>query len=509
MRYEDASNSFQASGPIANDDSDTLPAGSRQAATGNLITGEGTQYGASGADSAAGGHVTSIAGKGGEDTSFAGGKLSVAGEHGNLTVDAEGNYSYMADKGAPENVRDRFTYTLADSQGNSDTAALVIELGKTPVVIKADAQQIVPGPDGVVTLPPGVELSDVMVVGRNLVINMPDGTQLIIIDGAVFVPQLVLDGVQVPATNVAALLIGQEPQPAAGELPPSSGGNFALPPPPLDPGVPLGDLLPPTVRDYSPPEPQELFPEEDSEPTIVIQPVDQLPSVNASDEVDEAGLPARDGDLPDEPEGSGEGADGNPDNDSDGSEATSGTIIIDSPDGVGSVTINGVLVTGAIGQEIEGEFGTLTITGFDGDNILYSYVLNDNTSGDDTQDDFEVVLTDTDGDVAVATLTIDIIDDVPTARNDTDAVVKGDTSTDGNVMTGVGTTSAPGGVDTVGADDAEVTGVHAGTSGSFANVPDGGVVIVGQFGDLTLFPDGSYTYELHAEVGDGGNDVFT
>ena len=140
MRYDDASGSFQASGPIANDDSDTLPAGSRQAATGNLITGEGTQYGSAGADSAAGGHITSIAGKGGEDSSFAGGKLSVTGEHGNLSVDAQGNYSYVANKGAPENVRDRFTYTLADNQGNSDTAALVIELGKTPVVIKADAQ---------------------------------------------------------------------------------------------------------------------------------------------------------------------------------------------------------------------------------------------------------------------------------------------------------------------------------------------------------------------------------
>ncbi|HVJ72362.1 MAG TPA: VCBS domain-containing protein, partial [Sphingomicrobium sp.] len=255
MRYEDASGSFQASGPNANDDSDTLPAGSRQAATGNLITGEGTQYAAAGADSAVGGHITSIGGKGGEDSSFSGGKLSVAGEHGNLSVDAEGNYNYVANKNAPENVRDRFIYTLADNQGNTDTAALIIEFGKTPVVIKANAQQIVPGPDGVVTLPPGVELSDVMVVGRNLVINMPDGTQLVILDGAVFVPQLVLDGVQVPATNVAALLIGQEPQPAAGELPPSSGGNFAVPPPPLDPGVPLGDLIPPTVRDYVPPEP--------------------------------------------------------------------------------------------------------------------------------------------------------------------------------------------------------------------------------------------------------------
>ena len=187
MRYEDASGTFQASGPVANDDSDTLAAGSRGPAIGNLITGEGTQYGSSGADSAAGGHITSIGGKGGEDSSFAGGKLTVSGEFGQLSVDAKGDYSYLANKGAPENVRDRFTYTLADNQGNTDTAALIVEIGKTPVVIKANAQQIVPGPDGVVTLPPGVELSDIMVVGRNLVINMPDGTQLIIVDGAVFV----------------------------------------------------------------------------------------------------------------------------------------------------------------------------------------------------------------------------------------------------------------------------------------------------------------------------------
>jgi len=233
MRYDDASGAFQASGPIANDDADTLSAG-QKSASGNVITGEGTQYGASGADSAAGAHITAIAGKGGEDSSFAGGKLSVEGEHGRLSVDADGNYNYVV-KGNVENVRDRFTYTLADNAGNSDTAALIVEIGKTPAVIKANAQQIVPGPDGVVTLPPGVELSDVHVVGRNLVVDLPDGTQLVIIDGAIFVPQLALDGVEVPATNVAALLIGQEIQPAAGEIPPSGGGNFALPPPPLDP----------------------------------------------------------------------------------------------------------------------------------------------------------------------------------------------------------------------------------------------------------------------------------
>ncbi|MCF2515235.1 DUF5801 domain-containing protein [Sphingomonas sp. G124] len=512
MRYEDASHTgaFQGSQPIANDDLDSLPAGSRSPATGNLISGEGTQSGSAGADVAAGAHVTAIAGKGGEDTSFAGGKLSVVGEHGKLSVDAAGNYTYQAN-GGEENVRDRFTYTLADNNGATDTGSLIVEIGKTPVVIKANAQQIVPGPDGVVTLPPGVELSDIRVVGRNLVIDMPDGTQLIIVDGAIFVPQLVLGGVEIPSTNLAALLIGQEPQPAAGETPPSSGGNFAVPPPPLDPGVPLGDLIPPTEYTYKPPEPQETFLPEDREPTIEIQPDGQPASVSAVDSVDEDGLPGRDGNLPDEPPGSDEGADGNPTNNSDTDETTAGTIIIDSPDGIDNVTINGVLVTGAIGQVIQGQYGTLTITGFSGQNILYSYTLTDNTSGDNTHDDFSVTITDDDGDQATATLTIDIIDDVPTARNDTDTTVDGVAT--GNVMTD----ASPGDVgdsdtnaaDTVGADNASLTSV-SGFGGSNDSTFEGGLLTVnGQFGVLTIDAQGNYTYTVNPNAGGGGVDVFT
>src|SRR4030095_6613572 len=124
------------------------------------------------------------------------------------------------------------------------------------------------------------------------------------------------------------------------------GGNFALPPPPLDPGVPLGDLIPPTEYTYRPPEPQEVFPIEDREPTTVIEPAAPPAAEKAIDSVDEKGLPTRNGG---EPEGSGEeaaaGADGDP------SEATAGTRITNSPDGVDSVSINGVLVTGVIGQQ--------------------------------------------------------------------------------------------------------------------------------------------------------------
>ena len=508
MRYEDASHTaFQGNEPIARDDSDALPAGTRGPATGNLISGEGTQTGSAGADQAAGAHITSIAGKGGEDSSFSGGKLSVAGEFGKLSVDADGNYSYLANGGV-ENVRDRFVYTLADSAGQSDTAALIVEIGKTPVVIKANAQQIVPGPNGVVTLPPGVQLSDVMVVGRNLVVNLPDGTQLVIVDGAVFVPQLVLDGVEVPATNLAALLIGQEPQPAAGETPVlSSGGNFDVPVPPLDPGVPLGDLIPPTEYGYIPPEPEEIGQFLDREPEIFVQPDGQPASVAAVDTVEEAGLPTRNGG---EPAGSGESADGNGADNDVTSETTGGTIIINSPDGVDSVTINGVLVTGIPGQTIAGAFGTLTITGFDGDDILYSYTLNDNTSGNNTHDDFAVVLTDDDGDQAAATLRIDIIDDVPTARPDTDALAIGQNVATGNVLTDASAGDAgdsDAGADTVGADNATITAV------SSANVPansDNGApfVVNGQYGVLTLQADGNYSYTRNPDSPGGVQDVF-
>jgi large repetitive protein len=127
MRYEDASHTgafVQGSEPDARNDADAIAAGAQGPATGNVITGEGTQTGPSGADFAAGAHITAIAGAGGEDSSFAGGKLAVSGEFGRLSIDAEGNYSYVAKAGTPENSRDRFTYTLADSQGNADTATL-------------------------------------------------------------------------------------------------------------------------------------------------------------------------------------------------------------------------------------------------------------------------------------------------------------------------------------------------------------------------------------------------
>ena len=116
MRYEDSSQAGAFSGqsdgqgPEARDDIDTVAAGARGPVTGNVISGEGTQFGAASSDlSAADANVTAVAGLGGQDSSFAGGKLSVTGEFGKLNIDADGNYSYLANLGAPGNSRDRFT----------------------------------------------------------------------------------------------------------------------------------------------------------------------------------------------------------------------------------------------------------------------------------------------------------------------------------------------------------------------------------------------------------------
>lgn len=378
--------------------------------------------------------------------------------------------------------------------GSADAAAS-LEAAAT-LAVAMQAGNILPlTADGQLVLPAGVGLDDIKVVGRDLVIQMPDGTQMIVPDGAVFVPQIVVDGVAVPPLNIAALLIGQEPVPEAGR-PQSSGGNFADAVGDIGDPFALGDLLPPTALAFPEPEEREIVPDlVDEEPTtIIITPDQPAGSINATASVQEAALPARGS----EPSGS---------NPTSNAETTTGSIVFDAPDGLGSITLNGVAIT-AVGQTFVTPLGTLTITSIAVGNIGYSYTLTDNTTAPSSNDVFAVVVTDSDGDAASANLTINIVDDVPTARNDTDSVAAGSyTAQTGNVISGVGTTSGNAGADTPGADGAVVSGARAGTAaGTFAGV---GTTINGQYGTLTIAANGSYTYVRNAGTPGGVNDVFT
>ena len=131
---------------------------------------------------------------------------------------------------------------------------------------------VTPDANGVVVLPAGTDINQIAVSGRNLVVSLPDGTQLVILEGAVAVPRLVVGDVEIPSVNLAALLIGEEPQPAAGP-PRSSGGNFLADDCAIGDPFGLGDLLPPTELQFTQPEEREILPiapEEDNPLTISV-----------------------------------------------------------------------------------------------------------------------------------------------------------------------------------------------------------------------------------------------
>ncbi|MEH6715470.1 Ig-like domain-containing protein, partial [Parasphingorhabdus flavimaris] len=322
---------------------------------------------------------------------------------------------------------------------------------------------------------------------------------MVIPDGAVFIPQFVIDGVSVPPLNLAALLVGNEPQPAAGP-PQSSGGNFADPVGDIGDPFELGDLLPPTALSFPEFEQDELFPfepedEEDELPAaIIVTPDNPTGATNASSSVDESGLPARGS----EPEGTNASGNG---------ETTVGSIIFNPGDGPAVVSINGVAIT-AVGQSFAGNFGTLTITSISNGSIGYTYTLDDNTSGDNTADQFAVSVVDADGDVANADLTISIIDDAPVAVMDTDSIAAGEYGpATGNVITD---SEADGGADIQGADGALVAGVAAGDTGTvLVDAGTVGTTVNGLYGVLTLNGDGSYSYARNPDSPGGVQDIFT
>ena len=131
------------------------------------------------------------------------------------------------------------------------------------------------------------------------------------------------------------------------------------------------------------------------------------------------------------------------------SEFAEGTFTVADPNGlddISSVTIAGKTFTIGTGP---GEFvdlaaivnqtvnttddlGTVKITGYDNGTFTYSYELNKPTTDVENQkeqDSFDVKVSDTSGEEAVATVTMNITDDIPTANDSVASVVEGSTST--------------------------------------------------------------------------------
>ncbi|MEF9947035.1 MAG: DUF5801 repeats-in-toxin domain-containing protein [Comamonas sp.] len=207
-----------------------------------------------------------------------------------------------------------------------------------------------------------------------------------------------------------------------------------------------------------------------------------------------------------------------------------GTIGVSTLDGLGSVTIGGVTLTQAQldtlkpGQTvtITTPYGDLILTGYTssgnvggvstGGTISYTYTLKNTVDNDSVQgttpdnylDKIPVLVTDAGGEKSNGTIDINIVDDAPEAANDTGAVDGTTGEATGNVITGPG-------ADKVGADGATITAISSNnSSGNSATTnPDGSLTIKGQYGTLTIKPDGSYTYERTPGSAGGKDDVFT
>ncbi|KQU98708.1 hypothetical protein ASD12_20150 [Mesorhizobium sp. Root102] len=372
----------------------------------------------------------------------------------------------------------------------------------------------------VVRLPANVSIDNIKVDGHNLLLEQADGTVIVIKDGALNVPTFIIGDVEVPRVALLAALeashvdvaFGADGSMSAGPggSNSSAGGDFSVPPGGIGDGFDLSALLPPTALQFGLLERRELFPSIVDRPVSVVA-TSLLSPDQAASETGLDGGPAQ-----------------SPGSDAPSSSETSGigTINITAPDGIGSIVINGVTVTG-VGQPIPGDFGFLTIVSYNPSTgaIQYNYTVTESvthpnqTNGfeptDTVPDNFSITVTDVDGDSASTTFAVAIVDDVPTAVADTDSIAAGQFGpATGNVLVGgtdaVDANTTDGVADTQGADGATVVGVTKGTtnvdldSAATLNTP-----VQGEYGKLTLHSDGSYTYVRDAGTPGGVADVFT
>ena len=209
-----------------------------------------------------------------------------------------------------------------------------------------------------------------------------------------------------------------------------------------------------------------------------------------------------------------------------------GSLAITAQDGVKSVTIGGTTLTLAELSGLDGApvtintpHGVLSLTGYSagdhemlgvstGGTITYSFELSTppaNSSGhsDNVIEVVEVSVEDAGGDVTNGEpLRINIVDDGPLAVDDV-ATVALTPGTGFGTATGNVIDEAPG-ADSAGADGGILAVTGIASINLPANVPagTGTLTIQGQYGTLTIDPDGSYAYTRSPGSAGGGQDVF-
>src|SRR6185503_12760770 len=151
-----------------------------------------------------------------------------SGNRGFPTGNSQQQHSGQARSAQPQHGEQNGAIEVAAVTGVAAAAMAVAPQGQGGG--QEQVTRIVPGPNNVVVLPADVSLQAIHLQGKDLVVDLPDGSKIVIVGGGEHIPQLVIGNVTLPQVNVAALLEQNGPEPAAGPNNPSSGGNFYVPP---------------------------------------------------------------------------------------------------------------------------------------------------------------------------------------------------------------------------------------------------------------------------------------
>ena len=100
-------------------------------------------------------------------------------------------------------------------------------------------------PGAVISLPAGTAFNKVHAHNGDLFLEQPDGSVVVILNGAATFPSLQIGDATIPAEAIAQAFAGEPPSEDTGSQ--SSGGEFSVDPGDIGPPVDLTPLLPPTA----------------------------------------------------------------------------------------------------------------------------------------------------------------------------------------------------------------------------------------------------------------------
>ncbi|WP_218024761.1 VCBS domain-containing protein [Cobetia marina] len=426
--------------PVANPDERTIEEDATDELTGNVIDGINDTADTLGADTPF--MVCKLDDKGIAD----GGSATVTGDYGTLTLNSDGSYTYVLDTTKTQSLADGvqaedvFTYVLEDSDGDTSTTTLTINItGSDDLpVLTADTGAV--SEDDVLSATGALTATDVDGIAPTFVAATDDSS--------------VYGSFEVAADGSWTYTLDNDSADVQGLIEEQTVTEQYI--------VSLSDGTSTTVDII-------ITGADDGEPTI-----DSLEDQSVIE---------------------GEGATVT---DTFNVQADTGiaTVTINGTDITGATADNPVAIPGSDGDE-----GTLTVTGYDTDTgtVSYRYVEDstaaDHSGGDDSVvDSFTVVVTDVTGATATDSLDVTVLDTAPVANDDTYTIREDDTSPDGEpvISTNVISSVVGGGQDELGADAVTITKLD----GILLADNGGSVTVDGSYGSLTLNTDGSFSYDL-------------